>query len=374
MKKHPIIIAILSVCAVAFLAGIAFTAVAATGNAKTRAKIEKEGKELKRLANRAGEFALSEENVQIAEENLAGLKRAGIEKFGAVAAPKFVVSNFSGDSTTLISGIKDAQQELKKKFVAAGAEVAPDAGNFGFSRYLSNSGEAISADKLRRVDSESRVIETVMSALLAAQEEHEKNLHSSNIIAADQKVFFSLRAVRREAFELTPEQRRNVQKDELIIVPDVEIATTGLAEVRDGTGKIEKIISLRRPGILDAMVLQVEFVGDSAVLRGLLEKLKDYSLYARDLRVSRTPANMLPQKAAASADSGQGAAPAADPFSFFGVAPAATPATAAAPRAKARIVVEEGNPELFTLTLEYLTPHVSADKKDDNAENEPEKK
>lgn len=388
MKNVPLI-SVLSLCGLAFLSGSGLSVKTVLENSALEDKIDKKQKEVLVLSGRESgkkkkasrgkakakevkdvNLALSEENLERGRATLDALKKAATARVGMLLQPKRLDAVFQGDGTGFKSKLTAKSSEWTKLCEEEKVELASS--GFGFSRYLGKN-EMPPEDKLKQLDVEANITGELLALLVKSREDYESALKKANVMTLSETTFLKVLGIEREAVELNSTQLRSLEKDEFTIKPVENAGDTGLCVLMDGAGKEVKYESLRRDGVVNAIALRIRFVGDSGVLREFMKKLENYSIFVRDVKASRATADLLPQanvpKFGGNA-SAAAVAPASNPFDLFGgnaSAPVASqPAT---PRVPARRVVVADLPEVFSVTLEYVTP-VFAQKKDEKAEKD----
>lgn len=356
MKKNLPLIAVLALCGLVFVGGVALTVSSMLDNGKKEAAIEKNKKALDKLLKRKT-LALSEDNLEQAKASLDALKTSVKIRVGTILQPKRLETFFKGDATQFMSILTERSRDWTRLCEEEHVELAPAARGFGFSRYLQNN-ETAPADQLEKMDLEAAITGELVKALIEAHADNEKELRSANVLSASETTYLKLVSVAREAIELNPNQRRSLLRDEVIVDPVSDAGSTGLVRLTDSASKELKYESLRRENAVGAIAFRISFIGDTGVLRKFMQHLETYPIYTRDIEASRATKDMLPEKAAPVS----GTAPAAattNMFELFGAgASVAATEQIATPRVPARRVVVENIPELFTVTLEYVTPKV----------------
>lgn len=355
MKKNLPLILILSLCGIGFVGGLAVSVMSILDNGKKTAAIEKNERTLRGLLNRKS-LALSEANLEQGTATRDALKAAAGKRVGVLLQPKRLETFFEGDATQFMSNLTERNRTWLRLCEEKDVEVADTIHGFGFSRYLQNN-ETAPTDKLKQLDLEAAVTGEVIKLLADAREEHERSLKNANVLTASEKTYLKIMSVVREGVELDETQRRALQRDELLVEPVEGAGATGYTLLTDGMGKEVRYVSLRREGAVDAVTLRIQFVGDSGVLRNFMQHLVEYPIYVRDIAASRATPDMLPQSEETGSNSSASSTASSNPFDLFGGAPVTdATAQAPAPRVPARRVVVENIPELFTVTIEYVTP------------------
>lgn len=388
MKNVPLI-SVLSLCGLAFLGGSGLAVKTVLENSTLEDKIDKKQKEIRVLSgvesgkkkkksrgktkeddSQSGKLALSEENLERGRTTLKALKKAAEARVGMLLQPKRLDAIFQGDGTSFKSKLTEKSSEWTK--LCEEEKIGLASSGFGFSRYLGKN-EMLPEDKLKQLDVEANVTGELLALLAKSREDYESALKKANVMALSETTFLKILGIEREAVELNSTQLRALEKDEFSVKPVENAGATGLCVLTDGAGKEIKYESLRRDGVVNAVALRIRFVGDSGVLREFMKKLENYSIFVRDVKASRATADLLPQANVpafgGNAATATGLAPASSPFDLFGgsaVAPAAAQPVAA--RVPARRVIVKDVPEVFSVTLEYVTP-VAAPKKDEKTEN-----
>lgn len=356
MKKNLPLIFVLSLCGIGFLAGSVFAAKAFSDKNDKDAAIVKNERTLRGLLKRKT-LALSEENLEQGTATCDALKKAVTMRIGVLMQPKRLETFFDGDATQFMSLLTERNRTWIRLCEEKNVDVANTIRGFGFSRYLQNN-ETAPADKLKALDVEAAVTGEVIKLLADARDDYETELKKANVLTPSETTYLKIASVVREGVELDEAQRRSLQRDELVVKPVESAEKIGLCQLTDGMGKEIRYESLRRADVVNAVTLRVQFVSDSGVLRNFMQSLVEYPIYVRDISASRAPADMLPQ-AKTPADTPAASAPASNPFALFGAAVSAdTTAQPAVASVPARRVVVENVPELFTVTLEYITPVV----------------
>lgn len=352
MKKNLPLILILALCGIVFVGGVAVTVSSMLDNGKKEARIQKNKKSLDKLVKRKT-LALSEENLEQGKASLEALKAAVKVRVGTLLQPKRLETFFKGDATQFMSLLTERARVWSRLCEDQNVELVPATRGFGFSRYLVNN-ESAPADKLEKMDLEAAITDALINALVKARTENEKELHSANVLSASEATYLKLVSVSREAVELAPNQRRNLQRDEIIVDPVADAGKTGLAKLTDFASKELKYESLRRENAVDAVAFRIDFIGDTGTLRKFMHHLEAYPIYVRNIEASRATPDMLPEKNVSVA--GNAAPASSNPFELFGSGTPVTATEQAAPRVPARRVIVENVPEFFSVTLEYISP------------------
>ena len=374
MKKDKVFTAIISVFALAFLAGVGLCVWEYLSISKTKTAIEKTEKSLKRLANQGESPALTEENLAVEFANSKKLSDAKTQKIVAVkgkrAADFLPKQTADGEEfkSSLISTVNNHIAKIESDKIVLDS----DARSFGFSRYLS-----VKPDEkaLPLLGTEQKVVQLLVEKLVGARNNVENTLRNVNLLPADKRVFLWVKGIRREAAELPKKDGATgapVNKDELSVVPTETSAESGLYRLAyAGNSRGVPFPSLRVPNAVDAVAFQVGFVAPTSVLRDFVSAFSgngDYPIYIRDIAVSPVSAgdvdakkNELNPPATVPVPGVDAApAPAADDFDIFGTASAGTDTTAAAvpvaPAAPVKSVVSPEALSEFWVTLEYVTP------------------
>lgn len=379
MKKDKGFIAIIAILALACVSGVGFCVKEVLGNSKTQASIEKTQKAVKRLANRGGELALTEENVGIEESNQKKIKEAEARKVLELKGKKAagLLPNVTGDATAFVSSLR-GHVESWEKDLKENQKIAldDDVKYFGFSRYLQNtqSGNNLAPDALPLLSSEQNVAKLLVDKLVSARNASEEVLRSNGLLPAGKRQFLLLKNIRREAGELMKKEGGAsvpMYADELTVLDSGNSAETGLYRVATNkSARGRTFASLRRPDAIDAVAFQIGFVAPTSVLRNFVASFSDngdYPIYVRDVVVTPAdseevstaklvldppPAPVVDPNAAPSADVG------AD-FDIFGVGPAADDAAAPVPSVPAAPVKSVILPETLSeiwVTVEYVSP------------------
>ena len=351
MKKNLPLTLILAICGLAMAGGVAAVVVSAVNNSSLSSDIEKNEKKLKSLRNRKT-LALSDENRRLGEETVAALKKAAEKRISALVQPKRLETDFNGDATQLVSNLMQRKSDWVARCQNKNIELADAARSFGFARYLENN-ETAPAEHLKALDLQIAGANEILEALALTHEFYDKRLVLENVMTPTEKTFMKIVGFEREGVELTPTQRRAMVKGEFFVEPVSDAGDTGFCRLSDGQTDDVKFVSLRRAGASSATAFRVKFIADSGVLRYFIRRMEDYAIYVRDVSARRATPDQLPPKNVPAAP--QTASPAANPFDLFGAA-APAQAAQAAPRVPARRVVVENVPEMFTVTLEYVSP------------------
>lgn len=368
MKKNVPLIVICSLCGIVMAGGIAASVAGYVSNSKLSGAIEKADKNLNALRNQKKSkkssglaLALSDENRERGDETVNALRNALRSRFSLMMQPKRLETGFDGDSTQLVSNLLKRKTDLEELFKKNHVEIADSARSFGFARYLENN-ETAPAGSLKALDEQVAGIDEILKSLVGAHDKYDKDLVAAHVMTMSEKTPIKIVAVEREAVELSAEQQRALVRGEFIVKPAANSGDSGFCSISDGQNSSE-YVSLRRADAVRAMALRIKFLADSGVLRNFVRRMEDYAIYIRDISAVRAPENLLPPKNVPAAPvAAPGAS--ANPFELFGASsPAAVPA---APRVPARRVVVENVPELFTVTLEYVSPIVAQQRK--NAE------
>ena len=362
MKKNLPLILILAICGLVMAGGVAAVVVSAVNNASLSSDIEKNEKKLKSLRNRKT-LALSDENRRLGDETVSALKKAAEKRIAALVQPKRLETDFNGDATQLVSNLMQRKSDWVARCQDKNVELADAARSFGFARYLENN-ETAPAEHLKALDLQIAGVNEILEALVLAHEFYDKNLIAEHVMTSAEKTFMKIVGVEREGVELSPTQRRAMVKGEFFVEPVSGAGDTGLCRLSDGQNDMN-FVSLRRDGAARATAFRVKFIADSGVLRYFIRRMEDYAIHVRDVSARRATPDQLPPKNAPAAP--QTASPAANPFDLFG---AGVPAQAAqaAPRVPARRVVVENVPEMFTVTLEYVSPVLGRPHKKEKSE------
>lgn len=366
MKKNLPLILILAFCGIVFAGGVAVTVSSMLDNGKKEATIEKNKKALDKLLKRKT-LALSEENLEQGKASVDALKSAIKVRVGTLLQPKRLETFFKGDATQFMSILTERSRDWSRLCEDHRVELAPATRGFGFSRYLLNN-ETVPADKLEKMDLGAAVTGELIKALVEARDENEKELRAANVLPAAESTYLKLLSVSREALELAPNQRRTLQRDEIIVEPVADAGMTGLAKLTDFASKELKYGSLRRENAVDAIAFRIDFIGDSGTLRKFVQHLESYPIYIRDIVASRATPDMLPEKNVPATGAPASVAT-SNPFDLFGSGAAVNVTEVqSAPRVPARRVIVENIPEAFSIVLEYVTPKVQ--KKEETQKSE----
>ena len=365
MKKNLPIILILALCGIAFVGGVAVTVSSILDNGKKEVTIEKNKKTIDKLVKRKT-LALSEENIELGKSTLEALKATVKVRVGTLLQPKRLETFFKGDATQFMSILTERARDWSRMCEDQNVEVAPAVRGFGFSRYLVNN-ETAPVAMLEKMDLEAAITGELIKALVEARADNEKELRTANVLAASDTTYLKLVAVAREAIELAPAQRRSLQRDEIVVDPIADAGDTGLARLSDSASRELKYESMRRENAVDAIAFRISFIGDTGVLRKFIRHLETYPIYVRDIEASRATPDMLPEQNVPVA--GTSPAPAVNNmFDLFGAGPTVTATEQAAPRVPARRVIVENVPELFTVTLEYISPKMKKQEEEQKSE------
>ena len=355
MKKNLPLISILALCGLAFVGGAVLAGKAMLDNGKKETAIEKNEKTLGKLIKRKT-LALSEENLEQGKASIDALKEATKLRVGILLQPKRLETFFKGDATQFMSILTERNRDWTRLCEEQNVELTPATRGFGFSRYLVNN-ETAPADALEKLDAEAAVTGELIKALIEARADNEKDLRTANVLPASEKTYLKLVSVAREGFELTPVQRRSLQRDEIVVETIPDAGDTGFAKLTDFASKELNYESLRRENAVSALAFRISFLGDTGVLRKFVQHLETYPIYVRDIEAKRATPDMLPPKNVHAAGNAAANPVSDNPFDLFGAGTAVS-ATAqpVAPRVPARRVVVENIPELFTVTVEYIAP------------------
>lgn len=375
MKKDKVFSAIVGIFALVFVAGIGLCVKEFLAISSAKASIEKTEKSLKRLTNRGSEPALTEENLAVGNANAQKLAAAKVQKIAAVKGKKApeLEPKTGVDAGEFSSSLLSAVNERAKKMQNDKIVLDGDAKFFGFSRYLGGSGAAKPApEMLPLLGTEQKVVKLLMDKLVSAREKNELELRSNNLLAPDKRVFLWVKGVRREAAELPKKDgavNAVVNKDELSVASTENSEDSGLYRlVYTGNSRGTTFPSLRKPGFVDAVAFQVDFVAPTAVLRDFVASFSgkgEYPVFVRDISVATVnPGDIDAKKAeqnpppVADAASAGAELPVADEFDIFGGASAepAAPVAAVAPAAPVKSVVAPESLSEFWVTLEYVVP------------------
>lgn len=355
MKKNLPIILTLALCGIVFVGGVAMTVSSILDNGKKEVSIEKNKKTITKLTKRKA-LALSEENLDLGKVSLETLEAAVKVRLGTMLQPKRLETFFKGDTTQFMSILTERARNWSRLCEEQNVDVAPAVRGFGFSRYLVNN-ETAPAEKLEKMDLEAAVTGELVKALVEARADNENELRAANVLSASDTTYLKLVSVAREAIELTPAQRRSLQRDEVIVDAISDAGDTGFVRLSDSASRELKYESMRRENTVDAIAFRISFIGDTGVLRKFIQHLETFPIYVRDIEAMRATPDMLPEKNVPTA--GTPSAPAANNmFELFGAGPTVTATEQAAPRVPARRVIVENTPELFTVTLEYISPKI----------------
>lgn len=367
MKKNLPLILILALCGIVFVGGLAVTVSTMLDNGKKEATIEKNKKKLDKLVKRKT-LALSEENLEQGTASIDALKDSMKVRVGTLLQPKRLETFFKGDATQFMSLLTERNRDWTRLCEEQRVELAPATRGFGFSRYLV-ANESAPADKLEKLDLEAAVTGALLKTLIEAREENERELRAANVLSASDTTYLKLMAMAREGLELSQVQRRSLQRDEIVVDAIAESGDTGFVKLSDAASKEASYLSLRRERAVDALAFRIAFVGDTGVLRKFMQRLESYPIYVRDIEASRATPDMLPPKNTPAQGPAVAAPASANPFDLFGAGTAvAATEQASAPRAPARRVIVENVPELFTVTLEYITPKVQKKEEKEEAQ------
>lgn len=375
MKKDKVFTAIVSIFALAFLAGVGVCVKEFLAISSTKASIEKTEKNLKRLANRGSEPALTEENLAVGNANAQKLVAAKAAKVAAVKGSRApdLAPKTGMDAGEFSSSLLSTVNERAKKMQGDKIVLDDDAKFFGFSRYLgTNTAPKPAPDALPILDTEQKVVQLLTDKLVAARVKNEAELRNNNLLAPDKRVFLWVKGVRREAAELPKKDgavNALVNKDELSVAPTETSAESGLYRlIYTGNSRGTTFPSLRKPGSVDAVAFQIGFVAPTAVLRDFIAAFSgkgEYPIFVRDIAVSPVSSGDIEAKKAELnpppvVEAAPGASvPAADDFDIFGGAPAEADAPALAPvvpEAPLKSVVSPESLSEFWVTLEYVSP------------------
>ena len=372
MKKDKAFTAIISVLALAFLAGVGLCVWEYLSISKTKSVIEKTEKSLKRLANRGEEPALTEENLGTESANSKKLTDAKAQKIVAVKGKRagdFVPKQTADGEefkSSLITSVNNRIAAINADKILLDNDAKP----FGFSRYLS-----VKPDEkaLPLLGTEQKVIQVLVDKLVEARKTVTGALSGSGLLPADKSVFLWIKGVRREAAELPKKDGATsapVSKDELAVASTDSSAETGLYKLSyTGNSRGVTFPSLRVPNAVDAVAFQIGFVAPTAVLREFVAAFSgngDYPIYVRDVTVSPVSAGDIEAKKnelnpPANPVSVAGAASPAgtDDFDIFGASTAESPAPESAPLVPETPIKSVVSPESlseFWVTLEYVSP------------------
>lgn len=367
MKKNLPIILILALCGIAFVAGVAFAGKAMISNGDKEAAIKKNEKTLNTLLNRKkGALALSEENLEQGNASLSALKDAARKRVGILLQPKRLETFFKGDATQFMASMTRRNSDWIRYCEEGSVELAPAVRGFGFSRYLVDN-ETVPAAALECLDTEAAIVGSLIESLINARAENEKDLRAANVLSATDTTYLKLVSIARESFELLPEQQRSLKRDEIVVTPSIDAGDTGLVKLSDYASKESLVASLRREHSVNALAFRVSFIGDTGVLRKFIRELEAFPIYVRDIEASRATPEMLPAKNTPAP--GEPAATVQNPFDVFNMNPGVSSnAQPAAPRVPARRVIVQNIPELFTVTLEYISPKAGNRKENQKSE------
>ncbi|MCD8298699.1 MAG: Amuc_1100 family pilus-like protein [Opitutae bacterium] len=371
MKKHPVLIAILGICAVVLVIGVVLSVMTVAENASKSATIDKQKKTLVGYENRVEKPALTKENVELGEANGKALQKAELLRLGVMQQPSRLdglISSFGQFSSALTESRQGWSELCNKEDVLLSDLVA----DWGFSRYGQKNPETAPDSVVHLLSTEAKVIDAIIRELVAARGEFEKAGREAGVLSLSQRPQLAILEIQREAVEVDdPQSRTNsARKDEIVIQPVNGAEALGLCQIV-GEDKGSSYISLRRKGAVNALAFRIKVATESGVLRNFMRNVGKYPLYVRDVSADTLKKGELPKKRSAAPAPVEEQAPqpapaAQNPFAIFSAeaaGPGAAP-TPAAPKRPERVVVIPADPEVFTIVFEYTMPEIKAKKKD----------
>lgn len=353
-----ILAVLLALCAASAIAGIVMTVFNWGVISDNQSKVDRAKTAYGRLIDQRDNLSISRQNIEDGEALRKKLIAAAIKRFQTVTNPVRwdAKDDKEGDPTAFRSMLIERTQKLGETCQSHGIQLSDDAKNFGFSRYIVQ-GDRPEKEKLSRLNTQVEVIAAIVEELAEASKERRLEISRAGI-DSEKAPWTKIMSVKRQV--ISPSQKHNPTKDELIVRPAKEGEELGLTTVSDSTGKTDNIISLRRGKYTYAFVVTLDVVTDTGTIRKFLNSLKKYSIYIDDLAVSPAPENVFPRKkredqnqakANTSNDGGSGGFD----FGFFGGSSPEKPSAAPSPRVPAKTVVVEEIPSEFSLTFEYLS-------------------
>lgn len=316
LKKHPLFVALVAVCLLAFAAGV-YLLLGARAADEQAARALRNAEQSLQAASRA-EIAPTRENLQLAEANVVAL-RTELDSIRQ-RLESGVTLETTEDPVQLITRIQRFISQMRRTAEAEGVRFPANSG-FGFDRYVEQSTPP-EQRYVARVDKQRLILEYLLNELIASGPS-------------------GITRVQRETIEVSQAETRAGATQ-----PRAGAAARTTTAAAEGF-RIDPAISARVPGAIDSLAFRITFTGFTESLQNFINRLAafEYPIVIRSLEVgrpaaTRTAATQRPQRTQTIEDI----------FGGFGGGAAQQPEQAAPAQ---RPVIEDNESE-FTLVLEFV--------------------
>jgi hypothetical protein len=316
LKKHPLFIALVVVCLLAFAAGVYLLLEARTADDQAARALRNAEQSLQAAAR--GEIAPTQENLGLAEANVEALR--GELSTIRERLESGVQLQTTDDPVQLITRIQRFISQMRRLAETEEIRIPANFG-FGFDRYVEQSTPP-AQQFVVRVDKQRLILEYLLGELIASGPS-------------------GITRVQRETIEVPQTDARTTT------TPRAGAAGRTTATAAGGDFRIDPAISARVPDAIDSLAFRITFTGFTESLQSFINRLAafDYPVVVRSIEVSRPAAART-----TGAQRPQRTQTIEDIFGGFGGG-AAAPAQTAEPAQ--RPVIEDNESE-FTLVLEFI--------------------
>lgn len=317
LKKHPLFIALVVVCLLAFAAGVYLLLGARTADEQAARALRNAEQSLQAAAR--GEITPTQENLALAEANVEALHgelstiRERLESGVQLQA--------TDDPVQLITRIQRFISQMRRLAETEGIRIPANFG-FGFDRYVEQSTPPAQPFVVR-VDKQRLILEYLLAELIASGPS-------------------GITRVQRETIEVPQTDSRTATTQRAGAAGRTAAGAPG-----GGDFRIDPAISARVPDAIDSLAFRITFTGFTESLQSFINRLAafEYPVVVRSIEVSRPAAART-----TGAQRPQRTQTIEDIFGGFGGG-ATAPAQTAEP--VQRPVIEDNESE-FTMVLEFI--------------------
>jgi hypothetical protein len=321
LKKHPLFIALVAVCLLAFAAGVYLLLGARAADEQAARALRNAEQSLHAAAR--GEIAPTQDNLALAEANIVAL-RGELDTIRE-RLESGVQLQTTDDPVQLITRIQRFISQMRRTAEAEEVRIPANFG-FGFDRYVEQSTPPAQPFVVR-VDKQRLVLEYLLGELIASGPS-------------------GITRVQRETIEVPQTDARGTETTRTAATTRAGSARTTAAS--GDAFRIDPAISARVPNAIDSLAFRITFTGFTESLQTFINRLAafEYPIVIRSIEVAR-PA---PARTTGSAQRPQRTQTIEDIFGGFGGG--STQPTQTAEPAQ-RPVIEDNESE-FTLVLEFI--------------------
>jgi hypothetical protein len=316
LKKHPLFIALVVFCLLAFAAGVYLLLEARSADEQAARSLRNAEQSLQAAAR--GEIAPTPDNLALAEANVEALR--GELSHIRQRLESGVQLQTTEDPVQLITRIQRFISQMRRLAETEEVRIPANFG-FGFDRYVEQSTPPAQRFVVR-VDKQRLLLEYLLGELIASGPS-------------------GITRVQRETIEAPQTDTRTAT------TPRAGAAGRTTTTASGADFRIDPAISARVPGAIDSLAFRITFTGFTESLQSFINRLSafEYPVVVRSIEVARpAPARTT------GAQRPQRTQTIEDIFGGFGGA-ATTPAQTAEPTQ--RPVIEDNESE-FTLVLEFI--------------------